>query len=233
MPRAKAGKRTTKKATTRKKAKKATTRKTRSKRSAKKGAKKGAKKAPARPRVQKPRGRPSLFTTKVKNTLIASAKAGEFLETGAALAEVSASVVRSWLRQGDQERRRLDEDPEAQPNPHLAPLVRFSAAFRGAEAQADRDDLRAIRKAKPWQAHSWRLSLRNQRYRGVHRVEHSGPDGGPIPAGATVIDPAKLKDLSDRELELVAKLLGVQGADSHGQPGGGPSGAGTEESGAQ
>lgn len=132
-------------------------------------------------------GRPTKLTEDVEAKLIEWIRAGNYIETAAALCGVSKGTVFGWLRRGQEQRRGRYRD--------------FLNAVRGAQAQAESRMLLYIEKSakKDWRAAAWRLEhMRPRRYAQSQRIEHTGRRGGPI-------ETRELSRLSDDELEAIAR----------------------------
>lgn len=92
-------------------------------------------------------GRPTSLTQEVARTIIEAMRCGNFLESAAALAGVSVSSVRNWIRAG-----RRGQSPA---------LAEFARAVAKARAEAEIADLNHIREDPSWQAAAWRLERRH------------------------------------------------------------------------
>tara|TARA_Y100000310_G_scaffold328699_1_gene397251 strand:+ start:267 stop:773 length:507 start_codon:yes stop_codon:yes gene_type:complete len=90
--------------------------------------------------------RPTKLTPDLKETICMALARGQYLETAAALAGISVSTLRDWIRNG----KRLADEVESNPrelNEQETRLVDFSAAVKRAMAQGDLRDLAVIDQA--------------------------------------------------------------------------------------
>lgn len=114
-------------------------------------------------------GRPSKFSPEVQDKIVGLIRAGNYIETAAAIAGISKETFYDWMKQG------------ADPKSRFAP---FSDAVVKASAEAEAMDLLLIgqaARAGQWQAAAWRLERKHPKKWGRYdRHEISGPDGGPL-----------------------------------------------------
>lgn len=122
-------------------------------------------------------GRPPIeLTIELQETVIGALKAGNYLETAAALVGVHHDTLREWVKKG----RRGDPRYED-----------FAHAVSQAIASAEARDLAVIGKAanEHWQAAAWRLERRfNDRWGRKNDVSLSGKNGAPPVKMELVID---------------------------------------------
>jgi transposase len=122
-------------------------------------------------------GRPPIeLTDELRDLIVSALKAGNYIETAAALAGVHADTLRDWVKKG----RRGDPRYES-----LADDV--TKAIAAAEAR----DLSVIGRAASeyWQAAAWRLERRfNDRWGRKNDVSLSGKNGAPPVKMELVID---------------------------------------------
>ena len=119
-----------------------------------------ARKQRTRARPSAPeRGRPSKFSEERADKIIRAIRAGNYIETAAALAGVHKSTLYAWLKRGSAEADRLDADPKAKPKKTELPFLNFSDAVDIALAEAENMDVQAITAAaaEDWRAAAWRL----------------------------------------------------------------------------
>ena len=92
--------------------------------------------------------RPTKLTPAVHDAIVASLRAGAYIETAAAAAGVSASTVHAWLRRA-----------EDHPDDCGSPFLEFLEAVERARAEAELEAISVIRDAAPrsWQAAAWYL----------------------------------------------------------------------------
>lgn len=140
---------------------------------------------PGAPTDRRRVGRPTSLTPEVAEIIVDAMRAGNFLETAAALAGVSVSSVRNWIRAGNH-----DTTPK---------LAEFAKDVRQARAQAEIADLNHIRKDPSWQAAAWRLERRHPKRWGRRRYEPKlRPEPPPqSPAEVAAEIRAVLANLSD------------------------------------
>lgn len=90
-------------------------------------------------------GRPTKLTPQLHLEIVKFIEAGNYIETAAAVAGVSPSTLRHWIRRGARQRD--------------GPYRLFSEAVKRAEARAEASALVRIRQAgeKNWTAEAWYL----------------------------------------------------------------------------
>lgn len=116
------------------------------------------------------------LTPELQETIVGALRAGNYLETAAALVGIHHDTLREWVKKG----RRGDPRYEA-----------FSAAVSQAIASAEARDLAVIGKAagEHWQAAAWRLERRfNDRWGRKNDVSLSGKNGAPPVKMELIID---------------------------------------------
>lgn len=96
-------------------------------------------------------------------------RGGNYANVAAQYAGIGERTFYTWMERGA-----ADEEPYAQ----------FRQAIKEAEAQAEVRNMALIQQAAQagtWQASAWYLERRYpSRYGRRERLEHSGPEGGPI-----------------------------------------------------
>ncbi len=115
--------------------------------------------------------RPTKLTPELQAEILRNIKTCAYRETACAAAGIDSKTLRNWLARA---KRGGDTN---------AIYRRFAAALEEAEARAEVVDLVTIGKAArdDWRAAAWRLSRKYpDRWGERQRLEHSGPDGGPI-----------------------------------------------------
>jgi transposase-like protein len=118
-------------------------------------------------------GRKCTLTPQVEQAICHHMRAGHYLEHAAALAGVSESTVRTWLRQAEADIAAGDDS---------TPFVHFAVELKRAVAVAIDEDLKSIRGRRyNWQANAWVLERRHPSLFGPHsKIEHMGEGGGPV-----------------------------------------------------
>ncbi len=92
-------------------------------------------------------GRPTDFNPQTAETIISLVRRGNFVETAAAFAGVTARTVRNWIAKG----KRRDQPVFAE----------FRRRILQAKAEAEIQDLDKLSRDPAWQAIAWRLERRN------------------------------------------------------------------------
>jgi hypothetical protein len=116
------------------------------------------------------------LTPELQETIVGALRAGNYIETAAALVGIHHDTLREWVKKG----RKGDPRYEA-----------FAAAVAQAIASAEARDLAVIGKAagEHWQAAAWRLERRfNDRWGRKNDVALSGKAGAPPIKMELVID---------------------------------------------
>lgn len=126
-------------------------------------------------------GRPSKISNEIKHKIITAIRAGNYIETASAYAGISKSTLYDWLRRGEREKQRAEENPRYKIRKSEQPFVDFSDAVEKALAEAEVRDVAIIGKAseEQWQAAAWRLERKFPDRWGRKRldIEHSGEIG--------------------------------------------------------
>jgi hypothetical protein len=113
----------------------------------------------------RPRG-PSKLTKKVSDAICDSIRAGNYMETAAAVAGVSKDTLYEWLK--------LGAAPGA-----TGICKRFSDAVQRALAEGEASSVAKVL-AGPWQAHAWHLERSRPQKFGRRILEVQGQDGGAV-----------------------------------------------------
>lgn len=143
-------------------------------------------------------GRPTKLTDEVQQRVVSALRAGQRLDVAASHAGVAAATVREWVARG----RGTDG------RRHTARYAAFAEAVERAPASAEMRAVATVLKAgeSTLQACAWWLErTRPEHYGRRARVEHSGPEGGPI----TVYDPARVREsptIADAARDYLATL---------------------------
>lgn len=129
--------------------------------------------------------RPEKLDIEIQKEIINMVKAGNFLETAAAFAGVDVSTIRRWIKRGERELQRIDENSGGRAKIRKAEqkYVEFCTAIKKAKAESEIRDLLLIGNAakEDWKAAAWRLERKYpERYGRTERHELTGKDGGPI-----------------------------------------------------
>lgn len=144
--------------------------------------------------------------------VIASMRAGNYIEPSAEFAGISAAVVHKWLRRAkavlpkavEWHRKQVPEDDR--------PFVDFRQAMIQAEAAWEVEAVGRWTRAgnEHWQAVRDQLSRRSPRWAERIRHEHSGPEGGPIAVASIEMTKLIAENPEARGLatQLLAKLAG-------------------------
>lgn len=129
--------------------------------------------------------RPTKLTEDVQDRILAALRAGNYMETAARYAGIDESTLHRWIARGN------DTDDE--------PYHQFCKAVEKARAEAEVRNVHLIQGAAQggtWQAAAWFLERSFPgRWGRRDKVEHSGPDGGPI----TLKGLADLMEVKDDE----------------------------------
>lgn len=104
-------------------------------------------------------GRPTKFNEERAEKIIRAVKAGNYIETAAALAGISKTTLYAWMKRGAAELERLEADIKAKPKKAELPFLDFLNAVNMALAEAENRDIEAINAAtkEDWRAAAWRL----------------------------------------------------------------------------
>jgi transposase len=132
------------------------------------------------------------LTPEVQDRIVAALRAGNYQETAAAYAGISAKTFYEWLNRGESE------------EPKEEAFRNFREAVEKAKADAEVRDIALIDKAAhdgSWQAAAWKLERKfPNRWGRVTRTEISGPEGKPVEVRTSV--------------EAILEALGVDDADT-------------------
>lgn len=124
-------------------------------------------------------GRPTKLTPDVQDRIIQALQAGNYQDVACRFAGIAPATFYRWMEQG--------EDPDADPI-----YGEFREAVERAKSVAEVRSVAIIQQAAQngtWQAAAWYLERSAaKRWGRQERVEHSGPEGGPI----TLANMAKL-----------------------------------------
>ena len=80
--------------------------------------------------------RPSKLTADKHEQIVQLVRAGVFLVDAAEFSQVGRATVYRWIGRGDEETRRLSENPSAKPKKEEKPYVAFRDAIAHARAYA-------------------------------------------------------------------------------------------------
>ena len=146
----------------------------------------------AKPVVVNRGGRPTKRTPQLADAIIESVRAGNYLETAAALHGLSYETVRAWAREGERAKGGLKH--------------RFSASLKRARASAEESALKVITDAGKvhWQAAAWRLE-RQYPKKFAARVVHHVEDALKGVIARLEVEFAKEPGTMDRILEAIAR----------------------------
>jgi transposase len=115
-------------------------------------------------------GRPTKLTEDAQERIISALKAGNYMDTAAQYAGVDESTLHRWIARGKEEDSGL--------------YYEFRKAVEKARAEAEARNVHLIQTAAQggtWQAAAWFLERSHPgKWGRREKVEHSGPDGGPI-----------------------------------------------------
>src|SRR5690625_7108873 len=84
-------------------------------------------------RVSGRTGRPTKLTPEVHDTIVDALRAGNYIETAAALAGVSKVSLYAWLKIGNNPRLKKDSTPYKEDEPY----VRFLSCVKKAQARSE------------------------------------------------------------------------------------------------
>jgi hypothetical protein len=149
-----------------------------------------ARSAPRRRAPRRREGRPSILTAELAERFSLWLRAGNYIETAAALAGIARSSVYLWLRRGAREAE--------------GPYREFSDMVRRAMAEAESADLAVIGRAAraDWRAAAWRLAHRHpERYGG--RVRAAGDDA--MDMDGDLVAPSD--ELNEEELRVAREAV--------------------------
>lgn len=124
-------------------------------------------------------GRPTKLTPAIQRRIAKAIRLGLTYALAAEYGGISYFTFNNWMKAGEEVDTETDPD-----NPYL----QFLQAVKKSEADLAVEIMTEIKAAskdpKHWQAGAWILERRWPEMYGRQRIEHSGPDGGPIPVKA-------------------------------------------------
>ena len=105
-------------------------------------------------------GRPTKLTSELTEEIAQYLRAGNYIETTAALVGINRDSIYEWLKRGAKEQERLAKNPRARLRKREAIFVEFSDTVKKAQAQSEAMLVGLIGKAaqKNWTAAAWRLA---------------------------------------------------------------------------
>lgn len=145
-------------------------------------------------------GRPTKLTPEVQEKIVTALRAGNYQETAALYAGITAATFYDWMNRGKNE-------PESI-------YAEFLDAVEKAKADAEVRDVVLIDRAAAdgnWQAAAWKLERKfPQRWGRVNRTEISGPDGSAVKVEVSPKETlaAKLSDMLSRAQQNAELLDG-------------------------
>jgi transposase len=177
-----------------------------------------AKSKPRRSRsTRRKRGRPTKLTPAVTETIAQLLRAGNYVETAAAIAGIHRATFYEWSKRGAEfsAAREMGKRLSAAD----AALADFSDTIEKAVAIGEAQDLYKIAAAaeENWQAAAWRLERRFPlRWGRYQRQEISGPDSAPVAVKIGIDRKALLaaaRKMTEEELIVCERLLTALGFD--------------------
>jgi hypothetical protein len=153
-------------------------------------------------------GRPTDLTDELMVNIVNMVRAGNYIETAAAMYHVSKQSIYQWMKRGNEEPGTI--------------FAKFTDALKAAWAESEARDVVGIGDSDQWQAKAWRLERKfPDRWGRKERldIKHSGSV-----ATSQAVD---LSKLSVEELRVFEQLLGKCQVD--GDAAGSEAGAGAEE----
>ncbi len=104
-------------------------------------------------------GRPTKLTSELTEEIAQYLRAGNYIETTAALVGINRDSIYEWLKRGAAEQERLKKNPRARLRKREELYVEFSDTVKKAQAQSEAMLVGLIGKAaqKNWTAAAWRL----------------------------------------------------------------------------
>ena len=166
------------------------------------------------------KGRPTKLTPELHKIIVEAVRAGNYVETAAALADVSKESLYKWLRRGSREIQRVEASHLRRIQNTEVIYVNFVDAVQNAQAAAESEDLGLIGKASKsgaWQASAWRLERKfPNKWGHKARVEVTGKEGEPI-KHEDVTKPSEAEQIRDiekhvEELEAERKQIALERA---------------------
>lgn len=129
------------------------------------------------------KGQPTKLTPERHDLIVKAMRLGNYLVDAAKYANVSVRTVQLWMERGRNEHERLEADDDATPNPREEIYLRFFRDVERAEAECLVAVIGAWRNAALTDhraAKDWAARRHGDRWGDKARVEHTGPEGGPI-----------------------------------------------------
>jgi len=104
-------------------------------------------------------GRPTKLTKELTEEVAKYLRAGNYIETTAALVGINRDSIYEWLKRGAAEQERLMKNPRARLRKREEIFVEFSDTVKKAQAQSEAMLVGLVGKAaeKNWPAAAWRL----------------------------------------------------------------------------
>jgi len=120
--------------------------------------------------------RPTKLNRDIQNKIVTAIKMGNYIETAAAVAGINKTTLYDWLKRGEREKQRVENDSRKKIRKSEAIYVEFSNAVEKALAEAEARDVMLISKAAntQWQAAAWRLERKFPDRWGRKVIEHRG-----------------------------------------------------------
>ena len=120
--------------------------------------------------------RPTKLNKDIQNKIVTAIKMGNYIETAAAVAGINKTTLYDWLKRGEREKQRVENDSRKKIRKSEAIYVEFSNAVEKALAEAEARDVMLISKAAntQWQAAAWRLERKFPDRWGRKVIEHRG-----------------------------------------------------------
>jgi predicted DNA-binding protein YlxM (UPF0122 family) len=104
-------------------------------------------------------GRPTKLTIELMNEIAQYLRAGNYIETTAALVGINRDSIYEWIKRGNKEQERLSKNPRAKIRKKEAIFVEFTDTVKKSQAQSEAMLVGLIGQAaqKNWTAAAWRL----------------------------------------------------------------------------
>ena len=104
-------------------------------------------------------GRPTKLTTELTEEIAKYLRAGNYIDTTAALVGINRDSIYEWVKRGAAEQERLMKNPRARIRKREQIFVEFSDTVKKAQAQSEAMLVGLVGKAaeKNWTAAAWRL----------------------------------------------------------------------------
>lgn len=128
-------------------------------------------------------GQPTKLTPEVRERIVQAVRAGAYYTHAAAYAGVHRATLYGWLDRGRTERERLDADADAKPKKSEAVYLDIFDTLTRVEAEAVIEAVAHWKTAarSDWRAaKEWLARRHSEEWGDRARLEHTGPDGGPI-----------------------------------------------------